>query len=1358
MSKPFNRIFKDCNLVDQPNGTYRDARNILYNKLKDSICNEGGKVSKATISGEVLGSVGDGENEIIFYKTSTNYNLIAEFNGTTLTTKIADLSNYLKFDVNYPIKSILIKNNKDERIVIWTDNLNPPRVINIDNPIVSSPIKISETNLLNLFPKSEIPVIDNVTVNSTGGSIPTGSYQFAVNYILDDNSETNYFGLSNFVRISKKSESLVYNKFTGEESGITTSKSISLKFTNIDTSYDKLRLAVVKYIKGVYSAELIDDYQINSSTLNITYTGSESSTDMLLEEIIVDNASYDTAKTINYANRNLYLANLTKESFPDYREYANNITAKWKYDESVALDTAKNSHKDPNVTYLGGSFMPNEVYAFYIAWKLKEGGYSPAFHIPGREAGLQADLTDLNTNLSDTYAFLSDDIEVSTQTRYFQTRNTSLSDGTMGFWENQNEYYDNDYPDFSDQKVRHHKFPSIDRLLTFEGGEFVGDIEAVDDDAALKLSVVDGEIEYTELTSSSYITITETQGILYKLKIVHDQETYSKIEWYFYAKAAIEVGASIKVYDSDDKFIETIYAEEDYVENGTASISQAINSPSKYLQAGSYYLIEIYSNSGISVVSGNTLSLSLRANTSTGALLNSRKLGVKFYNIETPALISDIVDGYEIFYAKRDIKNSLVAGQSVIFKEVSDSYNVISDITSDFATYPIDLMVNESYPSFNASYLMKELTIPNFSSSRKVFDELQDYNQVTSSDQLVPIESVEYTPYSNTYKKETYIKGTVKKTIEESGNTFLISLCQYLPNVYREFDSQQLVSTGYVGNGATTNTIYGDVYIGEVGLRVLPEYDNDTGGGTFGQRDRYGTYSYICFNRINSGLLKDDPEKVVLTYPFNKDIVDTPTAGSGYCYDLWDKLLSDVETPDFFDNYYFANTDYYRLNETNPVGHYNPNNTLDEFPNLIIKSSTNQNDENAKGLRTFLAANYYEMPKDKGEIINLESNGSTLLIHHKDGIYKTVSEVTLPTNEVDVTLGSGNIFRIEPQEILPTKRGYAGTQHPSSCLMTKGGYFFVDYKRGKIFLMSDKLEEISNYGLKRWFETNLPFNINNQLKEFGKTELTTNYSKYGIGFNVVFDDRFNRIILTKRDYSIVQPSQFNLEIEDNKVKYTYQTDTGYFYPEFNTPNTWIENKSWTISYSLETNTWCSYHDYVPYYQFGLTNNLYYVFSDTICENNVDNIKNDNNSYVDFVFNEMPSANKQLASINWNSEYYDSDGYLDKSKTFDEAFVLNSYQHSGDTLLDSTTDLDARNLAYSRGQWNFNGFRDLNTDNPNDTLTTYETNRYYLKTDKKWYDKKRFIDKYNVVRLQNNNTNANTLYLSSISVSQRISPL
>jgi hypothetical protein len=97
--------------------------------------------------------------------------------------------------------------------------------------------------------------------------------------------------------------------------------------------------------------------------------------------------------------------------------------------------------------------------------------------------------------------------------------------------------------------------------------------------------------------------------------------------------------------------------------------------------------------------------------------------------------------------------------------------------------------------------------------------------------------------------------------------------------------------------------------------------------------------------------------------------------------------------------------------------------------------------------------------------------------------------------------------------------------------MTKAGYFFVDQKRSKVFLMSDKLEELSNYGMKRWFEDNLQFDINKQLLYpdlWDKVPLGSR-NKLGKGYQyfVIMED-----VLNQSDYPKTTKSSKNWDNEE----------------------------------------------------------------------------------------------------------------------------------------------------------------------------------------------------------------------------------
>ena len=404
---------------------------------------------------------------------------------------------------------------------------------------------------------------------------------------------------------------------------------------------------------------------------------------------------------------------------------------------------------------------------------------------------------------------------------------------------------------------------------------------------------------------------------------------------------------------------------------------------------------------------------------------------------------------------------------------------------------------------------------------------------------------------------------------------------------------------------------------------------------------------------------------------------------------MW-KQLGDDETPDFYDNYIVANIDFINPNIANNIGHYNPNLDEDVLTNTIISTNQINEDTTVEGLRTFLPLNYYEMPRNRGEITNLESIGKVLLIHHEDGIYRTISEIRLDPSQANVVLGSGKIFDIEPEEVVTSKNGYAGLKHNTHALMTKAGYVFVDSKRKKIFLLSSNLEEISALGLKNW--------CNNNISETDE-------------FSLGFDEKYNRILIT----NLTSP--------------------------------------WTLSFNIETKTWTSYHSYTPDFYFNINDETFNIYSKAIYKfHDEDNpglfyAVNPEESSIDFVINNDSNYNKLLQSIELSTIP------IDKICTGIE--VINSKQHSGE--LDITTDGVDKNTQYLRGKWNFNAFYDL-VANSGSVTKTYEDNTYTLNPNKEWYDKKRFIDKYNVIRLINDNANQTILYLSDINVRQRISQL
>lgn len=591
----------------------------------------------------------------------------------------------------------------------------------------------------------------------------------------------------------------------------------------------------------------------------------------------------------------------------------------------------------------------------------------------------------------------------------------------------------------------------------------------------------------------------------------------------------------------------------------------------------------------------------------------------------------------------------------------------------------------------------------------------------------------------------------------------LCSLYSFKKDVYLNFYEQETVATNKI-NEINSSGIYeskdiygGDIFVGSYGLRL-------TSGVRMEQ-----TGNYLSPSASN----KFEATKVVYNFPvYSVNNVNYrysgvtekedfyPHVGRDYTdYKSWVKRSVDQEN----DNYFYYNSDYTLTNDLNSsYGTYNSfSKELNDFPYRVVRSKSYQPEDNEFSLRLFGSADYYEMPKDKGTIQNLENLSSSLIIHHEYSIFRTISKEQLSIESIEVTLGTGDIFRNPPQELLPTESGYAGLQHSSSAKLTKAGYFFVDSNQGKVFLLTDRIQEISNQGMRNWFRENLQFNINDLSY---LADVDQNAAWLG-GFNVAFDERENRIILTKKDYKAKaeyltgrKGDKFDyingdliVEDESSSVIITNENISSYF-----------DERSWTISFDVDEQMWISYHDYYPNHFISTRNNVYsynknwnYIYKHN--EENVYGIYYDQNkayrSFVDLVDNDNQPYSKVYSSIQWTTESIDSYLNYNYKNTFTQAMLYNSHQCSGEISLEHLS-----NMRYIEGSWSFNAFRDMVSDRNFPFLDEdYNLIDENIDSNKIWTDQKRFTDKYLIFRLFYDNCVQNSLYLYNYGSRKRLSP-
>lgn len=434
-------------------------------------------------------------------------------------------------------------------------------------------------------------------------------------------------------------------------------------------------------------------------------------------------------------------------------------------------------------------------------------------------------------------------------------------------------------------------------------------------------------------------------------------------------------------------------------------------------------------------------------------------------------------------------------------------------------------------------------------------------------------------------------------------------------------------------------------------------------------------------------------------------------------------------------------------------------------PNRIIYS-------NGSNWLNYKANDFYDFPLSNGKLIGVDGiENDKVLVRSENTTQVFNAYVTIPTNTQNIQVGTGGMFASKPQEYAHTSLGYAGAQH-AAILQTEFGHIWVDAKRGQVFsLQGSSLKEISKDGMRNWFKENLPFQLLKDFPNLTAEELDNNFK--GIGIVLAFDKRFNRFILTKLDYKVLDKT---IIYDSNQKQFLKGTevvnlnDSRYFC-----------NRSWTISYNFYLQAWVSFHSYTPnyyidsvdYFASGLngigsslwlhnvTNKSFQVFHGKVYPFTVQTI-----SKADINKNTMNSVEYALEAIRYHNDY---DPFFTNDVTFNKAVVFNQNQSSGllnlenkskrnldDLVTYPITNVDSTTIRVtnSDGIWRFNQFYDIAQSRGNNiplwvnncSNTEKLINNKALDYQMADLDKKRIRGEYCKVRLTNDiHTNYKLLF-------------
>ena len=350
------------------------------------------------------------------YETSDYYSNIDPFlepDDIVQPTKSANVvCNALMFNINYPIRNIVVKRNLYKTYVFFTDGLNEPRYLILRDissiPYVDESQRLSlgqceskvilnelDIQKINIFANNKQPIIDIIEI-SENGSIPVGTVQFGIRYVNNIGEPlSQVYNITTPVTIIKDSLSKAYESIEGSPIQLYSTKAVKLNIKNIDSKYDYYQLLIIESVNGAknYYAQ----GPISTEQTSILYTGNEQIKQKIsIDEFYQIRPNIQAADKLVEVDNRLMLQNITETVEPNLQRVTNNVKLSWTA-TAIPTGITSKSYKDGVFSANHRGYMGGEVYPFSLSYVYDDGYESPRYHIPGRSLN---ELTDLKEDLS----------------------------------------------------------------------------------------------------------------------------------------------------------------------------------------------------------------------------------------------------------------------------------------------------------------------------------------------------------------------------------------------------------------------------------------------------------------------------------------------------------------------------------------------------------------------------------------------------------------------------------------------------------------------------------------------------------------------------------------------------------------------------------------------------------------------------------------------------------------------------------------------------------------------------------------------------------------------------------------------
>lgn len=1107
-----------------------------------------------------------------------------------------------------------------------------------------------DCNKLNVFPNFFIPQIELVSVG-TEGTTKAGTVQFAVQYSnAISEAYTSFYSITNPLPIY--TPNIISPDFNYD-----VNSSVDVKITNIDQTglFDYFNLAVIKTINNTTTAELVGTFQITSGEMNISYSGQSSAIKLSTNDVFQKFEVYNKVADLTVAQDVLIPSQLTANERISYQQIANSIHLQWQTYRVKGDKAYSNPILAANKRgYMGDEVYAFEFVPLLTNGKQCDGFIiSSRAPISSDLDIIQNNDTD-NIPLP-RWKVYNTAYVTGTSPNYdgSSTYEGEWQYGEFAYWESERLIPCNEmYGDLQNTPIRHHKFP--DNLVAnhFDNKGYIYikgikiDVQQVAD--AIKNSSLTQE-QKDNIAGFKIVRGNRANNKSVKAKgIVRNVGKYEQEETTYYfpnypyndvspdpfissVQTTNDTGASNKLdaFSTEDSKKRMVFNSPD-TSFFSPSLGTKIKIESLLSGSSTGHFVPVQKHAQYKFLTFGAYAISLLAGVGVGFAAGIT--GWKIFGLVDGGSIFDGPAALSSFQTFIDIIDKVSPRKNFAYQYNSiGNYNDTHPVqntgdkirTLEIATYLSpgmqgvgdDNVVN-NFQRESSVYLKYTLPIP-FPYINDDSRIINSYNGCSTTTSTAPISSYytsiispSYTQYGDLYSYETIDTGYQKIFSTDDviyspemvfgGDIFInkfafkTKLPFFIDNRigqpddsdidYREFNNVAYPTYWFstdTGNGSGDlppffSNLFGSLF-SIFGIKQN-NFDCIPGGIKFYQKGKIYLFAYgIPYFYVESEVNTD------LRQAYNSSEGDYFPHVSSSIPDFW---FQEINTSINYDNTYTYNKTFSKQNKENNFTHlspdFSPSLCTSIYPFRAIFSEPRVDTTNPSLRNNWLIykpASYFDFPQSNGALISLDGIENKQVLarfENKTLLYNAL--LTAPTSAGSVYLGQ-TLFsqQVPPIDYADTDLGYVGTQN-KFLLKTEFGDLTIDSKRGQVFLLQGQKATDLSIGITKFLTEFLDFQIK---KYFPSVNIDNHFN--GIGMHGVYDSKYNRAIITKLDYkplsSQIKFSNNKFYVGDEKVELT---DTNYFC-----------NYSFTISYSFDTQSWISFHSYLPNYYVGNNN---YFFS------------------------------------------------------------------------------------------------------------------------------------------------------------------